>query len=483
MKGNGLSLLLSSAMILSGVLAVAQPGCSPPATNTSCATAVALTVDANCINGTTCAGGPQSASTCLFAGSQCVWYRFTATATSMYVNVDVTATSGCHISSNVYSSTGPCTGLTQISCLSGAPIDDMHPLTGLTVGGTYYIQVCYSPGGPCGSNGSAQFCIEVGVPDPPCNTCSTPCGDAYGYTTNPTVAQVVADCQSDPFGPPLQPGSTHTFCNAFTATNTTVSFNVVITSDCGMGNVTNFSWALYSSPSCGGAIQTGTLASLTFTGLTIGATYVFCYTFTVPTSCTHTQHCPYFVGATVPLPVTWLEMDARLVGPRSVEVTWATATEQNTSHFEVQRSMDAVHYEHVASVPAAGQSLSTIWYSAIDDDPEQGPNYYRIEQVDLDGTRDFSRVVVVDVEGVLSPLRIFPNPVTGDAHVTFIAYSEEEMTMELTDASGRLAWMARLSPSVGPNTVALETGPIAPGLYMLSIRNAYYLNSTRLDKH
>jgi hypothetical protein len=293
-----LQFLLISLYILSSYSSFAGGGCTP-ATNTSCATAIALTANAACISGTTCSGGTQSASTCLYTGSQCVWYSFTATATNMVVSIGNVVSSGCHISSNVYSSTGACAGLTQISCQSGAPLDDIHSLSGLIIGRTYYIQVCYAPGGACGNGGSAEFCIRAFVPPPPCNTCASPCGTAAGYATTPSVSTVTANCTTDPFSPVLAAGSTHTFCYSFQATATSVDFNVIITSTCGnTGNVTNFSWSLYNA-SCGGAIQTGTLASLTFNGLTVGNNYVFCYTFTVPSGCTHSQHCPYFVGATV----------------------------------------------------------------------------------------------------------------------------------------------------------------------------------------
>jgi large repetitive protein len=293
-----LQFLLISLYILSSYSSFAGGGCTP-ATNTSCATAIALTANAACISGTTCSGGTQSASTCLYTGSQCVWYSFTATATNMVVSIGNVVSSGCHISSNVYSSTGACAGLTQISCQSGAPLDDIHSLSGLIIGRTYYIQVCYAPGGACGNGGSAEFCIRAFVPPPPCNTCASPCGTAAGYATTPSVSTVTANCTTDPFSPVLAAGSTHTFCYSFQATATSVDFNVIITSTCGnTGNVTNFSWSLYNA-SCGGAIQTGTLASLTFNGLSVGNNYVFCYTFTVPSGCTHSQHCPYFVGATV----------------------------------------------------------------------------------------------------------------------------------------------------------------------------------------
>ncbi len=397
-----------------------------------------------------------------------MWYRFTATATSMYLNIDLTATSGCHISSNVYSSTGACAGLTQISCLSGAPIDDLHSLTGLTIGGQYYVQVCYAPGGPCGNNGSAQFCVRVGTPDPPCNTCSTPCGDAYGYTTAPAVAQVVANCQSPPFGPPLQANSVNTFCNSFTATNTTVSFNVVITSDCGAGNVTAFSWSLYNSPSCGGAIQTGTLANLNFTGLTIGSSYVFCYTFTVPAGCTHTQHCPYFVGATVPLPVTWLGVFARDVGDGGVEVEWITASEMDVSHFVVERSIDAQYFESVGSLPAKGHANASAQYQLLDPHPYHGVSYYRVMEVDNDGTTDPSNTVAVSHGMGITGMVIQPNPSSDDARLTFRTSARGWVALRMHDTFGRLVWSLELLAEEGPNTVPL-TVQLAKGVYSISL--------------
>lgn len=131
-----------------------------------------------------------------------------------------------------------------------------------------------------------------------CPTCDNPCGDAQGFATAPTIDEVVANCESEPFTPVLAPGSLNTFCYSFTATATSVDFQVIITSDCVGGNVTNFSWALYDAI-CGAPIQTGTLASLTFSPVDIGNNYVFCYTFSVPFSCTHEIHCPYFVGAEI----------------------------------------------------------------------------------------------------------------------------------------------------------------------------------------
>ena len=255
MKKHILTLLLFTIFINH---MIGGGACNPASASPTCATAIPLTVSASCINGTTCQGSAELSSSCLFSGSECSWYSFVPTASDMFVSIIITTFSGCHISSNVYESTGPCAGLVEISCLSGTPLDDLHALTGLSIGSTYYIQVCYPPGGPCGNGGSAEYCINVGIPDPPCNLCTIPCGTASGYSSNPTVQQVVDDCVTAPFVPELQPSSTHTFCYNLQATDVSVDFNVIITSDCGAGNVVNMTWELYDI-TCGSAIQTGTL--------------------------------------------------------------------------------------------------------------------------------------------------------------------------------------------------------------------------------
>lgn len=464
-----LACILVLVPVLSAMNTMAQPGgCSPPASNGTCPTAIALTVDGECMNGTTCAGGAQAASSCLYAGSQCAWYSFTATATNMYVNIGVTATSGCHISSNVYRATGPCV-LTQISCLSGAPLDDMHSLTGLTIGTLYYVQVCYSPGGPCGNGGSAQYCIEVGIPDPPCNVCSAPCGTAAGYPTTPTVAQVVEDCETSPLVPALQPGSTHTFCYNFTATSTSVNFNVIITSNCTNGNVTNFSWSLYHYPACGPAFQTGSISSLTFNGLVIGNGYVFCYTFTVPANCTHSQHCPYFVGASTPLPITWIGIDASITPNDDVLVEWSTGSELNNDYFTVERSADGSAFEAIGQVDGAGDSYSLLRYAFVDEDPYSGFSYYRVKQTDHDGTFDHSNTVSVWLVFADDRPLIMPNPVQDIAFLDLNADAEGGLLAEIIDPLGRIVFAHRFAINAGRNTIELRTEELPTGVYMLTL--------------
>ncbi|MCL4857703.1 MAG: hypothetical protein KJZ55_10625, partial [Flavobacteriales bacterium] len=216
--------------------------------------------------------------------------------------------------------------------------------------------ITYETVDACDNNlcSGATPCVPVN-----CNNCSTSCGTASGFSSNPTVAQVVSACETNPFIPALQPSTTNTSCYDFRATNTTVNFNVIITSNCSGGNVSAFSWSLYNA-TCGGTIQTGTLASLTFSGLTVGNDYVFCYTFTVPATCTHSQHCPYFVGATV-LPVTLSKFDAKYDAGK-VNLDWTTETEINNDYFTIERSSDMENFEVLGIVKGNGNSNTKINY-------------------------------------------------------------------------------------------------------------------------
>jgi hypothetical protein len=442
-------------------------GCAPATTTGTCATAVNLTPGAGCVAGTTCGGGAADGnSACIGAGYECEWYSFVATATSMFVSSDQTANSGCFSRSEVFS--GGCGALASLSCISGTATA-IHSLT-LTIGNTYFIQNCYSPGGPCGNGGSASHCTLVDEPSPPCNTCAAPCGTAQGFATAPTVATVVAGCTAADFVPELQPLSTNTFCNTFIAINTSVSFNVIITSNCGGGNVTNFSWSLFNSPACGAAIQTGTLASLTFNGLTINNTYTFCYTFDVPNGCTHTTHCPYFVGS-APLPIELTSFTAEIIDNAFINLNWVTKTEINNDFFTIEKSLNAQIFEVVGIVDGAGNSLTTQNYHLKDDSPYKGTSYYRLAQTDYDGITVKSDIVSVTVQSIFGDLNVYPNPVEGVGYLSFNSTTDDISEIVIYDVTGKKVITKQFDVVKGNNKFKLPTQNLPQGMYFITVGN------------
>ncbi len=146
-----------------------------------------------------------------------------------------------------------------------------------------------------------------------------------------------------------------------------------------------------------------------------------------------------------PLPVELIAFQAKVNESEQVEVTWSTATEINNDYFEVQRSKDAIHFETIQQVQGAGNSNMILNYKSMDNDPYSGLSYYRLKQVDYDGTTAFSQIESVNIFktnlNTSNPEFImYPNPSRGDFFTveTTVPYaSNKEVFVVVTDVNGK----------------------------------------------
>jgi hypothetical protein len=94
------------------------------------------------------------------------------------------------------------------------------------------------------------------------------------------------------------------------------------------------------------------------------------------------------------------------------EISWTTAQEFNCDYFEIQRSADATQFSTIATLDGHGNSLVPNSYMLIDNNFNNGKNYYRFKQVDFNGRFTYSNVVMVDNTKELQySFELFPNPV------------------------------------------------------------------------
>jgi hypothetical protein len=153
-----------------------------------------------------------------------------------------------------------------------------------------------------------------------------------------------------------------------------------------------------------------------------------------------------------PLPVELTAFTATLAGQAAVSLAWATASEKNSQQFEVERSLDGRTFAPLGTVAAAGRSSAPRSYELLD---ARLPGsaallYYRLRQVDLDGTFSYSPVRTVSFTQPLSrSVTLFPNPSHGGAAtltgaqpgtaVTVLDALGRPVTSALADASGTAA--------------------------------------------
>lgn len=124
-----------------------------------------------------------------------------------------------------------------------------------------------------------------------------------------------------------------------------------------------------------------------------------------------TDFSPFTVSSNINvLPVELLDFTAKKE-ERNSRLNWQTATEINNEYFDVEWSTDGTSFKNIGSVSGAGTTTVEQEYTFLHQEPIIGVNYYRLKQVDSDGTFEYSNIATVifseDQNAIFS---ISPNP-------------------------------------------------------------------------
>ena len=185
-------------------------------------------------------------------------------------------------------------------------------------------------------------------------------------------------------------------------------------------------------------------------------------TLTVASGCGTASNADLTISA--PLPVELLAFMATRQ-EAGVALAWRTASEKNSASFEVERSADGYAFAKIGEQTAQGTKSSPTDYAFLDDKLTASPvhqlTYYRLRQVDHDGTFAFSPVRAVPL-GAGSPakLLVWPNPTSnGAATATTLPAGT---TVQVLDALGRL-----VATAVADTTGAAHLQHLRSGLYVV----------------
>ncbi len=171
-----------------------------------------------------------------------------------------------------------------------------------------------------------------------------------------------------------------------------------------------------------------------------------------------------------PLPVTWLKIEAIKEGEK-VKVKWITAYEKNNEHFEVERSSDRMETKVIGMLPGFGNTQLPQSYSLYDDSPLVGENYYRIKQVDFNGSSSYSSWVSVNFNQVMWQSGIWPNPTEGAVQINGVSEGNQ---VKIFDAAGRLL----IDREAEHETLQLDLGRLEPGVYTVNVYAGGKLNKS-----
>ena len=167
-----------------------------------------------------------------------------------------------------------------------------------------------------------------------------------------------------------------------------------------------------------------------------------------------------------PLPVQLAAFTASATSPAAVALAWATASEAGSARFEVERSLDgSTAWTAIGTVAAAGNSSTARAYTLTDASLPIGASqfYYRLRQVDRDGTARYSPVRPVALAGASVGLSLYPNPASGGAAT--LTGAVPGTVVKVLDALGR---PVATTTTDATGTAALGgLGMLAPGVYVV----------------
>jgi len=173
------------------------------------------------------------------------------------------------------------------------------------------------------------------------------------------------------------------------------------------------------------------------------------------------------------LPVRLTSFTATLANETRVELRWTTASEINTSHFNIERSTDGTNYTTAGMVFANGTATTDADYQFPDNISSLRSQviYYRLKSMDNDGKSQLSEVRIVRIgksaENTISILT-YPNPARNEIQVTIPnEWQNKTALYEVFNTHGQL--VMRRATSQASQTQQLNISMLAPGLYYIKV--------------
>lgn len=160
-----------------------------------------------------------------------------------------------------------------------------------------------------------------------------------------------------------------------------------------------------------------------------------------------------------PLPVVLSYFTAK-AGLNRVELKWQTLSEQNNDYFLIERSVDNKSFTTIIKISGQGTTANSTNYTAIDNAPWAGTNYYKLKQVDKDGKVTDYDIKAVEFKLSNNLVKIYPNPVvSGTATLQF--GSGNYNLAEVINTYGRIVKTIAIQPGATSQQINLNELPQA----------------------
>lgn len=182
------------------------------------------------------------------------------------------------------------------------------------------------------------------------------------------------------------------------------------------------------------------------------------------------------------LPVELVRFEGKVVGTTAF-LQWQTATETNNYGYEVERSTDQVAWQTVGFVSGSGNTSTPRVYHFKDNTLPNGANFYRLKQIDNNGSLTYSKCISVTSQKAQN-FRLeqnFPNPFNPSTTIVFHLPYQDFIEISVYSLTGeKAATLIKEVLPAGTHSIKFGSGGLAGGCYIIQLKSTFFTQQKKM---
>ena len=180
------------------------------------------------------------------------------------------------------------------------------------------------------------------------------------------------------------------------------------------------------------------------------------------------------LGPPSPLPVELIQFNGYKKDTHSILLNWSTASELNNDHFILEKSSNGTAFEIISIIPGKNNSNFFSEYNFIDENAIEQTLFYRLSQVDLDGSiKTYDPIFIENNNKRLGPFLLSTTTQDGKLIIHYQTPIQELASINVMDHSGRNCLSMQETFNSTSNQLSIDLNHLENGIYLLSFSTPY----------
>jgi hypothetical protein len=162
--------------------------------------------------------------------------------------------------------------------------------------------------------------------------------------------------------------------------------------------------------------------------------------------------------------------------PEGTIVNWQASQNSSVRAFVLEHSQDGISFAALHETAYQAQNN----FDFLAQNHIEGMHYYRLRQINLDGSHDFSNIIAANCgQENAGGLTVFPSPADDKINLHFYSLAKQTYKIEIIDAIGRNVVLQNTAATIGLNRPQLSVETLPAGVYLLRLTDAQQNSSSR----